>query len=83
MIRNENSVEYEIAKRQLVMKDTPRESIFTHIQSILDRYGLPSVFELLNSPATKEAWKCTLNHKINDMVSSGGLILKASLPQNT
>ena len=50
------------------MKDTPRESIFTHIQSILDRYGLPSVFGLLNSPPTKEAWKCTLNHKINDMV---------------
>ena len=41
MIRNENSVEYEIAKRQLVMKDTPRECIFTHIQSILDRYDLP------------------------------------------
>ena len=68
MIRNENSVEYEIAKRQLVMKDTPRESIFTHIQSILDRYDLPSVFDLLNCPPTKEAWKSTLNHKINDMV---------------
>ena len=53
---------------QLVMKDTPRESIFTHIQSILDRYDLPSVFDLLNCPPTKEAWKCTLNHKINDMV---------------
>ena len=70
MIRNENSVEYEIAKRQLVMKDTHRESIFTHIQSILDRYGLPSVFEFLNSQPTKEAWKCTLNYKINDMVQT-------------
>ena len=63
MIRNENSIEYEIAQRQLVMRESPRESIFTHIQSISAQYGLPSVFELLNDPPAKEAWKCTLNHK--------------------
>ena len=50
MIRNENSIEYEIAQRQLVMRDSTRESIFTHIQSISAQYGLPSVFELLNDP---------------------------------
>ena len=70
MIRNENSIEYEIAQRQLVMRESPRESIFTHIQSITDQYGLPSVFELLNDPPAKEAWKCTLNHKIHDMVKA-------------
>ena len=70
MIRNENSIEYEIAQRQLVMRESPRESIFTHIQSISAHYGLPSVFELLNDPQAKEAWKCTLNHKIHDMVKA-------------
>ena len=68
MMRNENSIEYEIAQRQLIMRESPRESIFTHIQSILAQYGLPSVFELLNDPPAKEAWKCILNHKIHDMV---------------
>ena len=85
MIRNENSIEYEIAQRQLVMRESPRESILTHIQSISALYGLPSVFELLNDPPAKEAWKCTLNHKIHDMVkaSYGSLILSASPLQNT
>ena len=62
------------------MKNTPRESIesiFTRIQSTLDKFGLPSVFELLNGPLIREAWKCTLNHKINDMVQKAGS-LKAS-----
>ena len=35
MIRNESSIEYEIAWRQVVMKDSPSENIFTYIQSIL------------------------------------------------
>ena len=36
MIRHENSVELELAQRQLVMKENPRQSIFTHTKSILD-----------------------------------------------
>ena len=42
MIRNKNSVEYEIAKRQLFMKDTPRESIES--MSPPDRVGRHIVF---------------------------------------
>ena len=53
MIRNENSIEFEMTQRQLVMKESPRESIFTHIKSILALYGLPSIFELLDNPPTK------------------------------
>ena len=52
------------------MRESPRDSIFTHIQSISAQYGLPSVFELLNDPPSKEAWKCTLNHKIHDKVKT-------------
>ena len=40
MIKLDNSVELELAHRQLVMKDNPRECIFTHIKSILEHYGL-------------------------------------------
>ena len=70
MIKLDNSVELELAHRQLVMKDNPRESIFTHIKSILKHYGLPSVFSLISSPPSKAEWKSTLNHKIHDMVES-------------
>ena len=52
MIRDPNSIEYEIAQRQLVMKYLPQNSMFAHIQGILDRYGLSSIFELMcNSPS--------------------------------
>ena len=70
MIRNENSVEFEMAQRQLVMRESPRESIFIDIKSILVLYGLSSIFELLDTPPTKAAWKCTLNHKIHGMVET-------------
>ena len=50
MIKLDNSIELELAHRQLVMKDNPRESIFTHIKSILENYGLPSVLSLISSP---------------------------------
>ena len=50
------------------MRESPRESMFTHIKSILVHYGLPSIFELLDNPPTKAVWKCTLNHKIHEMV---------------
>ena len=70
MIRDKTSIEYEIAQRQLVMREDPRDSMFTYIKSILEYYDLPSVFWLLNNPPTKAEWKRTLNHKINDMVES-------------
>ena len=51
MIRDQNSIEYEIAQRQIVMRDMPQKSMFTHIQCLLDLYGLPSVFEpMCNTP---------------------------------
>ena len=67
MMQNENSVEYEIAHRQLLMRDAPQESIFTYIKSILEYYDLPSIFGLINNPPTKAEWKRTLNHKIHDI----------------
>ena len=51
MMQNENSIEYEIAHRQLVMRDAPQESIFTYIISILEYYDLPSIFGLITQSA--------------------------------
>ena len=68
MMRDQNSIKYEIAQRQIVLRDMPQKSIFTHIQCLLDMYGLPSVFELMCNTPPKLAWKNTLNRKIHEMV---------------
>ena len=70
MIRNDNSIEYEIAHRQLVMIDPQQKSLFNYIRDILNFYELPSIFSLLNNPPTKEEWKGMLNHKIHGKVES-------------
>ena len=68
MMRDQNSIEYEIAQRQIVMRDMHQKSMFTYIQCLVDLYGLPSVFELMCNTLPKLAWKNTLNHKIHEMV---------------
>ena len=70
MIRNESSIEYEIARRQVVVKDSPSERIFTYIQSILSHYELPSVFELLSNSSSREAWERILNCPVHAMVKA-------------
>ena len=51
IMRDQTSIEYEIAQRQIEMRDMAQKSMFTHIQWLLDLSGLPSVFELMcNTP---------------------------------
>ena len=50
MIRNGDTIEYEIAQRQLVMKEPHQKSLFNFIKDILELYELPSIFYLLNTP---------------------------------
>ena len=45
--RLSDSVEFEIAKRQLVMKESYEKSWFNYVKELLDLYGLPSIFEFL------------------------------------
>ena len=84
MMRDQKSIEYEIAQRQIVMKDFPDKSMFTHIQCLLDLYDLPSVFELMSNTLPKLEWKNTLNRKIMKWSNSpGNQILQLSLLQST
>ena len=68
MVRNENSIEYEIAQRQVVMKEPHHKSLFTFIKDILGLYGLSSIFYLINKLPSKEEWKGMRNHKIHETV---------------
>ena len=55
--RQPDSIEHQIAQRQLAMKDNRSKSWFIKVKELLMKYGLPSPYELLSSPPTKDAWK--------------------------
>ena len=38
MIRDPNAIQYEIAQRQLVMRDLPQKRMFTHISMVCHQY---------------------------------------------
>ena len=55
--RDKSSIEYQIAERQLALKDSDEKSWFNYIKSILDLYDMPSVYTLLQQDISK-----VLNH---------------------
>ena len=61
-------LKFEIAQRQLVMKEPHQKSLFTFIKDTLGLCGLPSIFYLLNDAPSKEEWKGMLNHKIHEVL---------------
>ena len=54
-------MEHTIARRQLVMKDESSHSWFVTIRLILQKYSLPTAFELMNNPPKKSRWKSMLD----------------------
>ena len=63
--RLSDSVEFEIAKRQLAMKESHENSWFNYVKELLDLYGLPLIFELFENRPQKLAWKHLLNNSVN------------------
>ena len=63
--RSQNSVEYEVVERQLVMKDSTENSWCNEVRRILEIYDLPSAYELFVNHPSKKEWKAILNSKLN------------------
>ena len=57
IIDNENSVECELAFRQLATKNEQSNSWFRKLLVITELYGLPSPYEMLFYPPSKTSWK--------------------------
>ena len=70
IIKNKSSVEYQIAERQLAMKDIKGKSWFNYIRSTLELYNLPSAYTLLQLDITKLQWKKLLNSSIATFVEN-------------
>ena len=59
VIRDKNSIEYQIAERQLAMKDSQEKCWFDYIKSILETYNMPSIYSLFDEQPSKSKWKKT------------------------
>jgi len=55
--RNYESVENQLAWRQLFVKTNSSHSWFIMVKSLLERYNLPSIYDLLRNPPGKFTWK--------------------------
>ncbi|WAR07892.1 hypothetical protein MAR_017850, partial [Mya arenaria] len=58
--------EYEIARRQLAIKQADSHSWFMNIRRILSKYNLPSAYDLLDRPPTRDEWKEKINLAVNN-----------------
>ena len=68
IIRQKGAIENDIALRQLVMKDENDKSWFMFVRGILKLYSLPSIFQLLDNPPSKNEWKRLLNSAVNTTI---------------
>jgi hypothetical protein len=63
---NKEFVEHEIARRQLAIKYQNINSWFTHIRKLLQKYSLPTAYDLMERPPTKGKWKAMLNKAVKE-----------------
>ncbi|WAR28896.1 LOW QUALITY PROTEIN: LORF2-like protein, partial [Mya arenaria] len=66
ILRNPDTAEYEIARRQLAIKQADSHSWFMNIRRILSKYNLPSAYDLLDIPPTRDEWKEKINLAVNN-----------------
>ena len=64
IIRNEHSVERKLALRQLAMQNHQSGSWFVKVVELAELYGLPSPYDLLDTPPGKYQWKQLVNKAV-------------------
>ena len=65
VIANTNSVEQNIAYRQLATKSNDLKSWFIKIVQITQIYVLPSPYDLMETPPNKRKWKKLVTDSVN------------------
>ena len=66
MIRQKDSIEHQIIRRQLAVKDEDSKSFTMTIRKILQKYDLPSAYDLLENTPGKDQWKAMVKKATND-----------------
>ena len=70
ILNQTTSAEYQIVKRQLIMKDVTSHSWVISVRKILYQYKLPSPFKLLDEPRKKIQWKTTCKNAVHEFWSN-------------
>ena len=65
LLRNADSIEYAIIKRQLAIKELSSNSWTVQIRNTLAKYNLPSAHRLLLAPPEKTTWKSQVEDAVN------------------
>ena len=60
-----NSIERELAERQILLKDKKSKSWFVYVGPILSQYNLPGTIDLLHTEIFKKAWKQTVDKHVS------------------
>ncbi|XP_062592537.1 uncharacterized protein LOC134253978 [Saccostrea cucullata] len=66
IIKNQECAEYEVARRQLALKDQNSNSWFTHVRKLLQKYHLPTAYELMETPPSTGKWKTMIDQAIQE-----------------
>jgi hypothetical protein len=64
--RDKESIENQIAYRQIAIYDLNSKSWFSKLKSILAKYNLPDALQLLVHPMKKEHVKKMVDSKVNE-----------------
>jgi hypothetical protein len=62
--RNSSSVEHEIAIRQLAVKSFKSKSWFMKVREILNKYNLPSIYDVIKDCPVKSRWKQMVDNAV-------------------
>jgi hypothetical protein len=65
ILRSDGSIELELARRQLALKEDKSKSWFVHVKQLTYKYELPSVYDLIKSPPGKMEWKAAVTKAVN------------------
>ena len=65
MIRQKDSIEHQVIRRQLAVKDDDSISFTVTIRKILQKYDLPSAYGLIENTPGKEEWKAMVKKATN------------------
>jgi hypothetical protein len=62
--RQPDSIEYQLAWRQLAVKKDNSKSWFVLVKKVLAKYNLPTSYELIKHPPNKLAWKAIVDKAV-------------------
>jgi hypothetical protein len=65
IIRKDNSIEKDIALRQIALKGQNSDSWFSKLDEISEKYSLNSPHDLIVNPPTKSSWNRSVGTTIN------------------